>query len=130
VLAANRATADAAMAAASRIDSGLRVRVDSLAAGLAPRLRTARIGAAIAGSLGLFALGLACVGMFGVFALILGTTARAVAIGLVIGLAASVAGARLLKAYLFGLSGIDPLTYATVALILVLASLAAAFLPA
>ena len=155
VLAANRATADAAMAAASRIDSGLRVRVDSLAAGLAPRLRTARIGAAIAGSLGLLALGFACVGMFGVFAywvrqrtqeigvrmalgaqssdvlaLILGTTARAVAIGLVIGLAASVAGARLLKAYLFGLSGIDPLTYATVALILVLASLAAAFLPA
>jgi ABC-type antimicrobial peptide transport system permease subunit len=129
--------------------------VTSLESVLAPRLRSARIGAAIAGSLGALALGFACVGMFGVFAywvrqrtqeigvrmalgaqssdvirLVMGTTARAVLIGLAMGLAASVAGSGLLRSFLFGLSGIDPLTYAAVAAILVVASLVAAYLPA
>jgi putative ABC transport system permease protein len=129
--------------------------VDPLAANLAPRLRSARIGALAAGSLGILALGLACIGMFGVFAwwvrqrtheigirmalgaqssdvirLVLGTTARALAIGLTAGLVASAAGAKLLTAYLFGSSGIDPVTYAVVTLILIAASLLAAFLPA
>ena len=156
VLAASRAAADATVATAGRIDPRLRVRVDSLAsAGIDSRLRNARVGAAIAGSLGLLALGFACVGMFGVFAywvrqrtqeigirmalgaqssdvirLVLGTTARAVLIGLGAGLAASVAGSRLLRSFLFGLSGIDPVTYLVVAAILIVASLVAAWLPA
>ena len=134
---------------------GCAVRVDSLGSNLAPRLRDARVGALIAGTLGALALALASIGMFGVFAywvrqrtqeigvrmalgaqssdviaLVLGTTARAVAIGLALGLAASVAGAKLLKAFLFGLSGIDPVTYTAVASILIAASLVAAFLPA
>jgi putative ABC transport system permease protein len=155
ILAANRRAADTAVAAAARIDPRLRTRVASLESVLEPRLRSARIGAAIAGSLGALALGFACVGMFGVFAywvrqrtqeigvrmalgaqssdvirLVMGTTARAVLIGLTVGLAASVAGSRLLRSFLFGLSGIDPVTYVAVAAILVVASLAAAFLPA
>jgi predicted permease len=155
VVAAGRASADAAAAAVMRLDPRLRVRTVPLGAGLDAQLRTARVGALIAGMLGAMALGFACIGMFGVFAfwvrqrtqeigvrmalgaqssdvigLVLGTTARAVGIGLAVGLVASVAGATLLKAYLFGLSGIDPITYATVAAILVAASLVAAFLPA
>ena len=155
IVAATRQAAEAAVAATARIDPRLRIRVDPLGANLAPRLREARVGALMAGSLGTLALALASIGMFGVFAywvrqrtqeigvrmalgaqgsdviaLVLGTTARAVAIGLALGLAASAAGANLLKAYLFGLSGIDPVTYAAVALILIAASLVAAFLPA
>jgi predicted permease len=150
-----RAAVDAAVAAMARIDPDLRVRVQPLEAALTPRLRGARVAASIAGALGVMALGFACVGMFGVFAfwvrqrtpeigvrmalgaqsidiiqLVLGTTAWAVSIGLAIGVAASIAGVGLLRSYLFGLSGIDPLTYAAVAAILVVASVAAAFIPA
>ena len=155
VLASTRAAADAAVVAAARIDPRLRVRVDAISGVLVPRLHSARVGAIFAGTLGLIALGFACVGMFGVFSywvrqrtqeigvrmalgaqssdvirLVLGTSARAVAIGLAVGLAGSIAGARLLRAYLFGLSGIDPLTYVAVAVLLAAASLAAAYLPA
>jgi predicted permease len=155
VLAANHAGAAAAAAAAARIEPGLRVRVQSIEAGLAPRLRNGRVGAVIAGALGFIALGFACVGMFGVFAfwvrqrtqeigirmalgaqssdvvrLVMGTTARAVLVGLAAGLVASVAGSRLLRSFLFGLSGIDPVTYVAVAAILIVASLVAAWLPA
>jgi predicted permease len=149
------AAADAVVAAIGRVDPDLRVRVQSIEAALEPRLRSARVGAMIAGALGAMALGFACVGMFGVFAfwvrqrtqeigvrmalgaqssdvirLVLGTTARAVAIGLAAGLLGSIAGARLLRSFLFGLSGIDPVTYVFVAAVLVTASLLAAFLPA
>ena len=62
--------------------------------------------------------------------LVLGTRAGAVAIGLATGLAASVAASTLLRSFLFGLSGIDPMTYAAVAAILIVASLLAAYLPA
>jgi putative ABC transport system permease protein len=143
------------VAATARLDPRLRVRVQPLTGELTPRLRNARVGASVAGGLGLLALGFASVGMFGVFAywvrqrtqeigvrmalgaqssdvirLVLGTTARAVVIGLAVGLAASIAGSRLLRSFLFGLSGIDPVTYLVVAVILVAASLLAAYLPA
>ena len=60
----------------------------------------------------------------------LGTTARAVAIGLAAGLALSAAASSLLRAYLFGLSAIDAVTYVAVSALLVAASLLAAFIPA
>jgi putative ABC transport system permease protein len=154
-LVSSSAAADAAAAAIARIDPNLRVRVQSLEAGLAPRLQSARNAALIAGALGAIALGFACVGMFGVFAfwvrqrtqeigvrmalgaqsadvmrLILGTTTGALVVGLAAGILASIAASSLLKSYLFGLSGIDPMTYTAVALILVVASLAAAVIPA
>jgi predicted permease len=154
-VAANRASADAIVAAAARLDPRLRVRVQSLGEGLGSRLRTARVGALIAGMLGAIALGFACIGMFGVFAywvrqrtqeigvrmalgaqssdvirLVLGTTARAVGIGVVAGLVMSMGASSLLRAYLFGLSGIDAVTYLAVSALLVAASLLAAFIPA
>jgi putative ABC transport system permease protein len=154
-LVAGRTAADAIAAAVSRVDPRLRLRVQPVTIGLDAQLRASRAGAGIAGLLGAIALGFASVGMFGVFAywvrqrtqeigvrmalgaqssdvigLVLGTTFRAVLVGLGVGLVASIAGAKLLRSYLFGLSGIDPLTYAVVAAILIVASMLAAFLPA
>jgi predicted permease len=150
-----RAAVERAVGAVTRIDPNLRVRVQSLETTLAPRLRRTRVAAMIAGTLGTLALGFACIGMFGVFALwvrqrtseigirmalgarsmdvirlVLGTTAWALGVGLTIGLAGSIAGIRLLRKFLVGPSGIDPVTYVAVAAILVAASLAAAFIPA
>jgi predicted permease len=154
-LAANRASADAIVAAAARIDPRLRVRVRALSDGLGAKVRATRIGAGIAGLLGAIALGFACIGMFGVFAywvrqrtqeigvrmalgaqssdvihLVLGTTARAVGIGLAAGLVMSIAASSLLRAFLFGLSAIDAVTYVGVSFVLVAASLLAALIPA
>jgi putative ABC transport system permease protein len=50
--------------------------------------------------------------------------------GLIVGLAASVAVGRLLEAYLFGVSALDPLTYAAVTLVLLITALAACYFPA
>jgi predicted permease len=147
--------ADAAAAAVRRLDPALRVRVQRLDDVLAPRLHGAKVAAMIAGALGSLALGFACVGMFGVFAywvrqrtreigirmalgaqssnviqLVLGTTAGAVGIGLAVGFGAAVLASGLLRSFLFGLSGVDPATYAAVALLLAASSLAAAFVPA
>src|SRR5690606_41250058 len=52
-----------------------------------------------------------------------------VAIGIVAGLAASVPVARLLSTLLFGVSPLDPATYAVVSLILIAAALLATYLP-
>ena len=50
--------------------------------------------------------------------------------GAVWGLLVALAGARLLRSLLFGVSPTDPLTLATVTATLILVALAAAFLPA
>jgi predicted permease len=51
-------------------------------------------------------------------------------IGVVIGLAASVGLMRLMKSLLFGISPLDPLTYAAVPVVLVTAAVLASYLPA
>ena len=51
-------------------------------------------------------------------------------IGLAIGMAASVALTRLMKSLLFGISPLDPLTYAVVPLVLIAATAFASYLPA
>ncbi|HTC32754.1 MAG TPA: ABC transporter permease [Bryobacteraceae bacterium] len=51
-------------------------------------------------------------------------------IGVVIGLAAAVALMRLMKSLLFGISPLDPLTYASVPVVLVTAAVLASYLPA
>jgi predicted permease len=51
-------------------------------------------------------------------------------IGVVIGLAAAAAVARLMRALLFGISPLDPLSFAVVPLVLVMAAALASFLPA
>lgn len=50
--------------------------------------------------------------------------------GLAIGIAMSIAGSRLLQAYLYGVSGRDPITYAGIIAILGAGALCAAYLPA
>ena len=53
-----------------------------------------------------------------------------VAAGVVIGIAAAAVAVRLIASMLYGLSPTDPLTYASVALLLVLVALLACLLPA
>ncbi|HEX5109913.1 MAG TPA: ADOP family duplicated permease [Vicinamibacterales bacterium] len=104
--------------------------------------------------LGLFALGLATVGMFGAFAYavrqrtreigirlalgarsadvvrsILSGNARVVALGLGVGLLGAAAVSQILRSLLFGLSPLDPLTYAGVALLLAAVAFVASYAP-
>jgi len=148
-------TADTATAVAARIDSRARTQVKPLSESLDRWLIPSRAGAQIAALLGGFALALAAVGMFGVFAyavqqrtkeiglrmalgahpmqvirLVLGGNSRAVCIGMAVGMIGAAAGARLLQGLLYGVSPLDPRTYAEVALVLGLTALAASFLPA
>jgi ABC-type antimicrobial peptide transport system permease subunit len=51
-------------------------------------------------------------------------------IGVVVGLGAAVVLMRLMKSLLFGISPLDPLTYAAVPVILVMAAVLASYLPA
>ena len=114
-----------------------------------------RIAGTFAGAFGLLALILAAVGIYGViayttrqraheiairiavgaqradvFRLVLGQGLLLTLAGLVVGLAASLALTRYLKSVLFGVTATDVLTYAAVALLLCLVSLAACYIPA
>jgi predicted permease len=132
---------------AGRIRSLETVRADSIAA---PRL--------VARLLGLFAaiaLLIAATGIGGVIALtvsqrthefgvrlavgarrldilglVLGQGLRLAAVGVALGLAGSLALSRILEGLLFGVAPNDPLTFATVAAVLVFAAVAACLLPA
>jgi len=53
-----------------------------------------------------------------------------VAIGMAIGLTAALALTRLLKSLLFGVSASDPLTFAVIALLLMVVALVACWIPA
>jgi hypothetical protein len=126
----------------------MRDRVNSELAGL-------RLAPMAASVLGLFALGLATVGMVGAFAYavrqrtreigirialgarsadvirsILSGNARVVAVGVAVGLLGAAAASQLLRSLLFGLSPLDPLTYAGVALLLATVAIAASYIPA
>ena len=65
-----------------------------------------------------------------VMGLILGQTRMATLGGLAIGFALSLGTGQLLRAYLFGTSPLDPIAHGAVALILFLAAMIAAFIPA
>jgi ABC-type antimicrobial peptide transport system permease subunit len=65
-----------------------------------------------------------------VIALVLAGTARAAIIGLAIGYVGAIAIAKLLADYLYGVSPYDPRAYFTVAAILAVSGLAAAYVPA
>lgn len=62
--------------------------------------------------------------------MVLGEGARMAAIGVVIGIAASLALTRVLSSLLFGIEATDPLTFAGVAVLLVVVALAASHIPA
>ena len=65
-----------------------------------------------------------------VLRLVLGEGARLAAFGVVIGIVVSFAFTRLLSSLLFGISATDPFTFASVAVLLSLVALAAAYIPA
>jgi predicted permease len=142
-------------ATARHLDPRIQIRAEPLTTQLSRYLAPARAGAALASALGFLALALASVGMFGVFAyivrqrtreigirmalgakpiqilaLVFDASSRSVFIGLIIGLVLSAATSRLMHKFLFGLSGLDPVPYASVCLILCMAALAATWVPA
>lgn len=65
-----------------------------------------------------------------VWRLILGQGLKVVALGVVVGLIAALALARVMTSLLFGITATDPLTFAGVALLLVIVALLACFVPA
>jgi len=116
---------------------------------------TQRLAGVFVGCFGIVALALAGIGIYGVLAyatrqrtqeigirmalgaqpqkvlgLVLGHGLRLVLVGLAIGLAASFALTRALAGQLFGISATDPLTYAGVAILLVVVALLACYIPA
>jgi ABC-type antimicrobial peptide transport system permease subunit len=118
-------------------------------------MQPAAIGAAIAGLLGALALGLASIGMTGVFGyivrqrsreigirmalgaqtrdvvrLVVGSSLRALLAGLAAGLAGAALLARGISHEFYGVEALDPLTYAAVLLLLVVAAIAASAGPA
>jgi putative ABC transport system permease protein len=114
-----------------------------------------RFGAALAAALGILGLALALVGVFGVVSysasqrrheiglrmalgaqpteilrLVLRQGAAIVGLGLLLGLTATLAAAKLVGHFLVGVSGTDPLTYASVTSILIIVALVACSIPA
>jgi predicted permease len=114
-----------------------------------------RMMATLAGAFGVLALVLACVGLYGlqaysvarrtkelgirmalgaqrrrVVAMVVKGALRLVLVGVVLGLPAAWAASRWVKSMLFGLTPADPATIAGAALVLAIAALLAAYLPA
>jgi ABC-type antimicrobial peptide transport system permease subunit len=65
-----------------------------------------------------------------VLRLVLRDAGRLVLLGLAIGVAGALAVSRLLRSVLFGVSAVDPLTFAGVTVVLLAAALVAGFVPA
>lgn len=111
--------------------------------------------ARLSGLFGAVALSLACVGLYGLMSyavarrtgeiglrmalgalpddvvkMVIRESLALVALGIVCGLAAAAGTGRLVATMLYGLSPVDPLTYAVVALLLLAVAIAAALLPA
>jgi len=138
-----------------RLEPRALVRTRPLSENFARTIEPVRAGAAIAGALGTLALLLASVGIFGAFgyiveqrtreigvrmalgarpaqvvSLILRSCGRALLGGLAAGTAASMGLSGLLVSFLYGVSRLDPLAYAAVALLLIAAGIVASYLPA
>jgi len=149
-----------AMAAIRRefqqLDATLPVyNVKTMVEHMAISLFPARIAAILLGSFGLLALSLAAIGIFGVisyavmqrtreigirmalgaqasgiFRLVVGESLKLITLGLAIGLACAIAGTRLMRSFLYGLSALDVVTFAGVPLLLALVALLACWIPA
>jgi putative ABC transport system permease protein len=143
-------------AATQKIDSNVPVRRERTLTDLATLTRAPhRFRALMVGLFASLALMLAMVGIFGVLAyaveqrtrefgvrmalgasttnvlrLVLGSAARVIVAGGAIGLAAAAALSRTISTFLFGVEPLDPTTYASVGLVLVLTAAIAAAAPA
>jgi putative ABC transport system permease protein len=143
-------------AAIAKVDPNVPVRRDRTLTALG-NLNTAphRFRAVMAVTFAALALTLAMVGIFGVLAytveqrtrefgvrialgasagtvlrLVVGSAVRVIAIGAVIGLAAAAALSQTISTFLFGVEPLDPLTFASVALVLMLTAALAVVAPA
>lgn len=137
-----------------QIDPKVTVRFTPLSESVQSTLRNAWTGAAVATGLATIALLLAVIGVFGVFSylveerrreigirLALGATKgevrtalmracrRPVIMGLALGLGLSILAGMALRGALFGLSPLDPVSYALVGLVLLLAAAGATAIP-
>jgi predicted permease len=136
------------------VDPELIVTVVPLSQPFEQTLEQARVGAAVAAGLGAVAIALAIIGVFSVFAYlveerrqeigvrlalgasrthvglaILHATRNAVGGGLLAGLGLAVAAGITLRGFLFGLSPVDPVSYAIAALVLVVSAAVAMAIP-
>jgi putative ABC transport system permease protein len=136
------------------IDPQLRVSFFPLSRGVGPMLENAKAGAAMAASLASIALLLAIIGIFGAFTYLieqrrseiglriaLGASRRQIASalygacrgplvgGLLAGLVMSAAAGVALRRFLFGLSPADPISYLSVAVVLLTAAFVATAIP-
>jgi hypothetical protein len=149
------ALARAVTTAAERIDARVHAEVVSGPAWIARAMTMSLFGARIVGGIGGLALVLATVGLFSVSAYavqqrtreigirmalgarpidvlrtILGPASRAMLKGLLVGAVGALCTSFVLRGFLFGLSPLDPITYAATALLLMAAGLVASYLPA
>lgn len=150
------AIARAIAAAVHELDAALPVpTVLTLNNAMSFSLIPQRVAALVAGSLGIVGLLLATVGLYGIVAYSVGQRAREIGIrmtlgaqrgdvqrgvlrdgmklagiGVVSGLALSVAASQALKAYLYGVSPLDSVTYIAMSLLFVSVTLLANYLPA
>ena len=141
--------------AAISINPSATVTVRPLRDNIRKYLEESRTGATLAWAIGLLGLTLATVGVFGVFAyaveerrreigvrlalgaarqqivrMLLLTSGRAMIFGLAAGLVLSLGCGPVLRAYLFGLSPLDPIAYGMVTLLLAAAAGLATVVPA
>jgi predicted permease len=149
------ATSAAMRAAVRTEDPSITVRAASLEGLLVQWILPSRIAAVTAGIFAGLALCLAAIGLYGVVAasvahrtreigirsalgadqrrlvtLILRDCARLILIGLAVGLIGAFAAARLLAAFIFGVSTVDPIAFAGSLTLLSLTGLAAGYVPA
>jgi predicted permease len=131
------------------------VEVQALSVQVSAAIVQERMMATLAGGFGALALILACVGLYGLLAysvarrtkemgirmalgarrgrlmaMVIKNAIRLVVFGIALGLPAAWAASRLVKSMLFGLTSTDPTTIAGSALLLTIAALLAAYLPA
>jgi putative ABC transport system permease protein len=143
-------------AAIARVDKGLPVRrVMTLEQAVRQTTELYRFRAALLSTFAGLALVLAMVGVFGVFAysvqqrtrefgvrialgattghvlgLVLGSAARVIAAGVILGLGAALILAETVSAFLFGVQPRDPVTFASVAMVLLVTAAVACAMPA
>ena len=137
------------------LEPGLPVRLRTMAEATAFRLIPLRIAGSVLGGAGAIGLFLAATGVFGIIAwtvsrqsreiairlalgadrwrvrgMVITRAVRLTAVGLAIGIAAAVVAARLIRGLLYGVSTADPATLAGVALLFLVVTMVAAWVPA